>query len=362
MSVYRGSVNGGDFYSNITQPVKMNLTFVVDPTNTNGLGVSSLKSNGFVRNVFMHTSQTPGTGNDSVVNPNPANGYALIQMKNNYNVSLDQNYAFQSPTTGSALNISGTGLTVGVPYQVASVGAVPAFAFTIAPVADVSGNQAGKYLTISDAFKNNYVLYNIVSGVGSAPSLTGALNGYTAIPVSFATGATAATIGAQLATVIAALNGSNSFTATGTTTVTVTSKVSNITLSPFPADVNTGFTIAITVNKVLATDWQSVGLFKGLTPTIGQAFFATAVGNASGTGTVLASGVSGVGSIEVIGNPSVSVATSSIAAFGGAYILLKFLSPTSTSVTTPLATAPTALTVVNLGLNFDQSVVTVDGL
>jgi hypothetical protein len=119
MSVARGmGQNGGHFYSNITQPVKLDLQFTVASTNANGLGVSSIKSNGYVNNVFMHTTQTPGTGGDSLVNPNPIAGIAMVQFKNNFNKYLGALASIASPTTGSA----GGSVTNHNPYIIASLG------------------------------------------------------------------------------------------------------------------------------------------------------------------------------------------------------------------------------------------------
>src|SRR5579872_3291419 len=102
MSVARGSQNAGHYYSNIVMPQEVALSFVVNATDSGGLGVTSVKSNGWVRNVFMHTSATPGV-NDGVTNPNPASGYALIQLKQNFNVYLGMNYSFVPPTTGGTV-------------------------------------------------------------------------------------------------------------------------------------------------------------------------------------------------------------------------------------------------------------------
>ncbi len=102
MSVARGFPNAGHFYSNIVSPNKIDIAFTVDADNTNGLGVASLKSNGFVRNVFMHTSATPGS-NDGALNPNPAAGYAIIQLKQNFNVFLGAQMSIMSPLTGGNL-------------------------------------------------------------------------------------------------------------------------------------------------------------------------------------------------------------------------------------------------------------------
>lgn len=101
MSVVRGYLNGGNFYSNVAKPIDINLTFTVNSTDTGGLGVTSVKSNGYVRNVFMNTSATPGT-NDGFTNPNPLAGYCWIQMKNNFNAFLNGFTAIVNGTTSSS--------------------------------------------------------------------------------------------------------------------------------------------------------------------------------------------------------------------------------------------------------------------
>lgn len=118
MSVTRGNgQNGGHFYSNITQPVKLDLNFVVDNSNGNGLGIRSLKSNGYVRNVFMHTTASPGS-NLGYLNPNPAAGYCLIQFNNNYRYYLGGFQGFVSPVSGTPL----TSTTAGLAYIIVSLG------------------------------------------------------------------------------------------------------------------------------------------------------------------------------------------------------------------------------------------------
>lgn len=109
--------NGGHFYSNITQPGRIDLSFIVNSSDSAGLGITSLKSNGYVENVFMHTSATPGTNNGHL-NPNPAVGIALIQFKNNYKVFLGSQYTIQSPVTGGSL----TTTVANVAYQIVTVG------------------------------------------------------------------------------------------------------------------------------------------------------------------------------------------------------------------------------------------------
>ncbi|MES2347835.1 MAG: hypothetical protein V4641_09740 [Pseudomonadota bacterium] len=119
MSTPRGfGLNGKSLYSNVAMPKDVNLQFTVTPTN--GLGVTSLKSNGYVRNVFMHTSTTP-TANDGFTNPNPAAGYAAIQFKNNFNYYLSNHCSFQTPTATSTA-IDNAVLTAGLVYVITIVG------------------------------------------------------------------------------------------------------------------------------------------------------------------------------------------------------------------------------------------------
>jgi hypothetical protein len=50
-------------------PVLLDLNFVVDSTNGNGLGIRNLKGP-YIQNVFMHTTATPGQGNSNPQSPN----------------------------------------------------------------------------------------------------------------------------------------------------------------------------------------------------------------------------------------------------------------------------------------------------
>lgn len=88
MSVARGfGLNGKSYYTNVVKPCEVLCNFIVDSSNGNGLGIRSLKSNGYVNNVFMHTSATPGVSNGQT-NPNPPVGYICVTLKNNFNVYL----------------------------------------------------------------------------------------------------------------------------------------------------------------------------------------------------------------------------------------------------------------------------------
>ncbi len=229
MSYARGcGQNGGHFYSNITQPVKIDLNFVVDNANGNGLGIRSLKSNGYVRNVFMHTTASPGV-NDGYLNPNPAAGLVLIQFKNNFKYYLGGFSGFVSPVAGS-------------------------------PSTSTTAHAA-----------------EIIASLGTA-------------------------------------------------------------------------TLA---------QWQAVGLPPGLVPAVGQSFIATASASIGGGASVIAPGVSGITSVEVVGDPNQSIANSSIAQNGGAWLLVQLLGATSSSVTTLIPTAPANGSVIGMSAFFDLSSVSI---
>lgn len=221
--------NAGHFYSNITKPVKIDLQFTVD--NTNGNGITSLKSNGYVQNVFMNCATTA-----SAANPNPAAGFAIIQLAGNYNVYLDKSWSVTAPPANATTAVT-SGLTAG----------------------------------------NVYII-----------------------------------------------------TVLGTTTL---------------------------------AEWQSIGLPKGLTPTVGQAFVATATGTGgSHTGKVGTPDVSPIVKISEIGTPNTTLSNSNVSANGGGQILVQFMAATNSSTTTLVATAPAASSVVRMSLALDASSVTVDGL
>ena len=123
MSVARGfGLNGKSIYMNVTKPQIVECNFVVDSTNGNGLGIRSLKSNGYIENVFMHTSATPGRGTGNFLNPNPAVGFVNIQFKNNFNYYLGGFSGFVSTVSGSAVKVDNSALTIGQAYVITTLG------------------------------------------------------------------------------------------------------------------------------------------------------------------------------------------------------------------------------------------------
>lgn len=365
--------NGGRFYSFLNRPVHIDCNFVVDATNGNGLGIRSLKGSG-VRNVFMHTSATPGTGTGGYLNPNPASGYALIQLHKNYNRYCGGFSGFVSPVSGSNIAINGSALTAGVPYTIVSVGHGAAGAVTIAPVADVSKSLASTWFRIYDSYGNTYIIWFSVSGSGSAPTgVSGTL-----VQQSIVTNDSAATIGADLVVTLNGLlaaqpgnltapSGVNSFSAAGTTTVTVTNTV-NVPFPGAPMDgaIATGFTFAQTIFKSNVQNWQNVGLPAGVVASLGASFIATATGdstNGGSTGLVKTTGVSGITSIEVIGDPNASLSPVPVGGspHSGGWVLVQFLGATGAGTTTLIPTAPAAGSVVGMSFMLEAGSIIISG-
>lgn len=98
---------------------QIDINFIVDSTNGNGLGIRTLKGAG-VANVFMHTSATPLGGN-----PNPAPGYVWVQLKKGYAGYVGGYSGFVSPVSGTPINVT-TGVTAGLAYVITSVGTTTA--------------------------------------------------------------------------------------------------------------------------------------------------------------------------------------------------------------------------------------------
>jgi len=95
-------------------PVLLDCQFTVDATDGNG--VTGLVGPG-IQNVWMHTSTTPSAGN-----PNPASGYAVVQLQDNYNKLFGFESAIKSPLSGSSLLVASAGLTIGQPYVITILG------------------------------------------------------------------------------------------------------------------------------------------------------------------------------------------------------------------------------------------------
>jgi hypothetical protein len=147
--------------------------------------------------------------------------------------------------------------------------------------------------------------------------------------------------------------------AAGTLTfVSGTGSTTALNYSAASSGLATGWTFAQTVSDTNLQDWVGVGLPAGLTPTPNQSFIATATGSGGSTGTVYAAGVSGISSIEVIGDPNQSLAPQPTGgtAHPGGWILMQFLAPTVSTgafVSPYIPTAPANNSVVGMSFYVD---------
>lgn len=118
-------INRGHFYTPHVTPVLLDCQFQVSLTDTAGLGIikGSLLGQG-IQNVFMHTTATPGKGPNGFLNPNPAAGYVLVQLADNFSRFYGFSHSFHHSLSGSSLAVdaSDAALTVGGAYVIVTLG------------------------------------------------------------------------------------------------------------------------------------------------------------------------------------------------------------------------------------------------
>lgn len=100
---------------------QIDINFIVDHANGNGLGIRSLK--GPAASVYMNTSATPAVGN-----PNPAAGYIVINLNAKYASYIGGYSGFVSPVSGTPINVT-TGVSAGLAYIITSLGTTTAAGF-----------------------------------------------------------------------------------------------------------------------------------------------------------------------------------------------------------------------------------------
>jgi hypothetical protein len=193
------------------------------------------------------------------------------------------------------------------------------------------------------------IVFTVTTASASANSVwtDGFGNLYT-VSANLSSGTTLHTTGAQMpgasAGTLTYVSGSGSTTA--------------IAYSAAVAGFATGFTFALVNFNSNLNCWTGVGVKPGVVPAVGVPFIATSSGVSTGggsSGTVVAAGVSGITSIEVIGNTNLAIspiATGYSANVGG-WVLVQFLGSTSSSVTTLAPTAPANNSVVGMSFYVD---------
>lgn len=121
-----------------------------------------------------------------------------------------------------------------------------------------------------------------------------------------------------------------------------------------------GVYVIATLGTSTTANWVVAGLPLGVTPAVGVSFQATGSTASLGTGTATQSTVSGVGHIEVIGDPNGGLSPVGLTA-AKPYIWFKYVGATNSSTTTPISKQPTDGTVVGLAIYLSNSSVIVDG-
>lgn len=303
MSAVRGfGQNGKSIYANVTKPQVVFANWIVDSTNGNGLGLRSIKSNGYIERIFMNTSPAATTATSVF-----ASGVSVITVSSLLN--LVPGMVITDSTTGgnitggttiASINSLTNQLTLSVPTAGASAVA-PGDTLSFAMTAALAGNPnpAAGYAWVQ--FKNNFNVY---------------------------------------------LGGFNGF---------VSQQGSNLALTGTNLTIGRAYVITV-LGTSTAADWTAIGVPAGITPAVGVSFIAKATGAGAGSGQVtipVATG-SGIYIVDVVGNPNVSLNNTNIAANGGAWILLRFLGGS-----TPAATAPANGSVVSATFFFDGSSVAI---
>jgi hypothetical protein len=110
------------FYTPHNKATLLDCSFVVDSTNGNGLGIRSLKGSGRVSSVFMHTTATPGVSSDGITNPNPAAGYIVANLQDNYARYLGGFSGFVTPVSGTPILVASAGTVANTIYVIVSLG------------------------------------------------------------------------------------------------------------------------------------------------------------------------------------------------------------------------------------------------
>lgn len=120
----RNFPNKGNLYAMHCKPVIVDCTFTVQLAATTGLGISSLKGSGMIKNIFMKSSATAAAlaAGNPLPNTSAADGVIVVQLKDNYQRLLGVSYGIQSPASGSDVKIDNSAMTVGTPYIITTLG------------------------------------------------------------------------------------------------------------------------------------------------------------------------------------------------------------------------------------------------
>lgn len=403
-------------YTTHRKPVLLDCNFLVDSTNTNGLGISALKGQG-ISNVFMGTNVPlsgiagPGAalfGSARTfgllgATPSVTSTGATVVTGNVGIYPAASVIGFPPGTFTGSLNLGNVVAQNAQASALATYNALSVLASTVvatelggtAPVPGVYSSAGGTFqitggltLTLTGTASDIWVFQTattLITGIGAGGNANivmagGALasNVYFVVGSSATINSAASSAGSTFngnvialasitATQVGTINGSL-VALTGAITLSAANAVTTQALgtpaaataagnpNPGPGYIYVQFTdqyfrdyigwsgfksplsgtnISISGAGVLTlgrpytitsvgtstqANWAAMGLPAGVVPAVGLPFIATATGSGTGTGIVQTSIVSGIDSIEAIGNTSVSV-NNKITGTGSYYIL-----------------------------------------
>lgn len=133
--------------------------------------------------------------------------------------------------------------------------------------------------------------------------------------------------------------------------------VSPVTGSALTSTTATVTYVIVSLGTTTTAQWVAAGVPVGTTPAVGVSFVAIATGAIGGTGAVEVPGVSGITSIEVIGDPQTTINPTNARVRGG-YMLLQCLAPTVSAgafVSPYIPTAPANNSVIGLSFIMNNS-------
>ncbi len=113
--------------------------------------------------------------------------------------------------------------------------------------------------------------------------------------------------------------------------------------------------VIVSLGTATLAQWQAAGVPMGMTPAVGLAFIAKETATIGGSASVEAASVSGIASIEVVGDPNQSLRNTNMYQNGGAQMVLQCLNGSSA------VTAPANGSVVSLSFYLSNSSVQVNG-
>lgn len=215
--------------------VTTNVISAADNQNTNGTAINS--------------NQLVSASFQAVFGDTQAAGTFKLQASNDYELSPSFSPANWTDIPNQSASITSGGsalLTIGsMAYQWirATYTSTATGTQTVHPVPDVAGSLNSTYFLLQDeASVHLYYVWLNVNSAGVDPMIAGR----TGVPIAVATGATASTIGTAIASAVAALNSTNSFDTSGTTTVTITNKTAGPFMPITDGATPTGFTFMVT--------------------------------------------------------------------------------------------------------------------